>query len=759
MNKKYLFYVLTFIIIFNVAHAFIIDEFTNGLTEENFTYIGGETNYTRYLRVPLTANISDATLILYPFNFSVEQFIIHEIYPQNGSVSLRTNDNTVTYRNQAVNWTSIVARGSGLNNFVYSNITSNGTIILEADRGIIGLTDPYDPHLEILSGLHMAGIYTNNAYEVNLTNESNIFIENIHINITGLPDTARSDAYGMFMIEYINNTNKVFYRSIVAPLFHRANADIYNTTHGFINDRTNVTFATSIEPLNTTLNFAGDLRYNLSKLCKEDNISWDNIRENTNKINLSAFVLFDTIGGGPTTTTLRMTFDSYLVNSTKESYNVGLSLGDTKTYSDKLKHNEITKVNLTSDIKNVYNPCDCTECTISSGYCTFPITFTSSGKGIIEVSEINITYTNNMTFLIYDEETNNLITTETINVDLIGVTESFNVSVENGNLTLDLNEEQYFIRYYGTTYGLRTQFLDYTHGTERPIKLYLVKNTTETQDITLVVINQFENRVQGANIIVYKKIGTNFEEMVNIQTNINGEAEVTLIPETELYRYEVYNEGVLLWNLSSNYGEPVYPPDTEYTFQVYIGDDIFGLEDILRDIISGLYFVPLENTTAANYTFSYIASEAQTVCLKITNQTHNDIFYDECITGTAGGFIVNLNVTESTTFHAVGLLEYEGTRYLIRQSTNRIGIETPSPYSQQSEGYEGFIIGLIVIIAASLLFTRYPELVMISTGLAFIILVHAELFYLPDKYRLPVEIGIFFLTVIITGLVYQGGKK
>jgi hypothetical protein len=361
----------------------------------------------------------------------------------------------------------------------------------------------------------------------------------------------------------------------------------------------------------------------------------------------------------------------------------------------------------------------------------------------------------------YDELNNSLIGKD-ITLDIIGSTFSNNYTISGGNINLNLSFSNYTFRYNADGYTSRTRIIEVLN-TPNNITLYLA-NYSSSRDITLKVINEFENNVQGATIEVKKfDVATNsFITITSVLTNVNGEASVALIPETELYRYLIYYDGVLKWNRSATNGEPVYPEDNSYTFRIQEGEDIYELKDRLNDLagVVTFYLDPLTNISGY-YNFTFASPNIETVCLKITNLSSNpeDVLNDSCLTASSGNIQTYYSLNQTTTLQALGLLQYEGNRYIEDSETNRITISTDVNPFKDNMSYEGWIFGILGIILVVLSFTGYPELVVAGGGIMSSLLMYIDVIYLNPTYKMGAIVGTLFLTAIVIGLVYQGGKK
>lgn len=367
--------------------------------------------------------------------------------------------------------------------------------------------------------------------------------------------------------------------------------------------------------------------------------------------------------------------------------------------------------------------------------------------------ELNIT--------IKDEIDDSIINDTNVSIYFSTSTTGFNVTTDDGNISLPLSGyDNYIVRYVAEGYPLRQRVFVHDGINTPSITLYLA-NYSSTIDSRFKVYDEFGETVSNARIDIEKYFVSSgkFGTVLSTITNINGEATSALVPETELYRWVVYYNNVLVWNNSIPTGSPVSASDDTYIININLGGDPYELHDIL-ETVNGNIVVDNVNLSG-NYTFNFISSTARSLCLRVTNlsSTPNDVLYLSCTTATLGSIFYHIDATTKTTFKAEGLLNYEGSYYYIDSETNTFIIDSTYKIGDKNRGYDGLFIAIIVFILAFFLFLKLPELAVGALEVSFIILLWSGVIVVSPLVKMSLAIGSLVLTIIIIAIVHQGGKN
>ena len=243
--------------------------------------------------------------------------------------------------------------------------------------------------------------------------------------------------------------------------------------------------------------------------------------------------------------------------------NFNLSIGGVNVYNKAVLDSEI-KVNFSAQLQGVWDSCNCYRCISSTESCIVPVDFYSTSGGIINYSEINITYLPakaNISVNIYDSNTLNKINTTNITLQIIGEQYQTELITEDGNASFQfffnsLAEDLVSIRAFSgdiQDYSIITRNIIMSSANETTeINLYLT-NTSDTDkaiDIQFIALNaEGLDRLENALVKVYKQNPSTNEDVLltELYTHSDGQATTKLISETVFYRFAVEYRGTIVY--------------------------------------------------------------------------------------------------------------------------------------------------------------------------------------------------------------------
>ena len=205
--------------------------------------------------------------------------------------------------------------------------------------------------------------------------------------------------------------------------------------------------------------------------------------------------------------------------------NVSLEVGDLDG-SPEWQHSNyynVTKlINLTEKINSLLPSCSCTNCTLSGTNCTIPLTYHSDTPGVLELSNINITYSYMLNISIYNQLTGNLIDTQSVTTAFISDEHIFSLITTSGKLNTDgLQYHAYTITFEAENYTKGYYQANPVNG-DSELMVYLLPDT-ETNEVILITRDEDSTLlIEGALIKVYRVINDIWTLIIERETDVTG---------------------------------------------------------------------------------------------------------------------------------------------------------------------------------------------------------------------------------------------
>jgi len=297
----------------------------------------------------------------------------------------------------------------------------------------------------------------------------------------------------------------------------------------------------------------------------------------------------------------------------------------------------------------------------------------NQGRGIRvsdnSTSEVRI----DVTFI--DEITGILIDDANISFEIIGDSNSYNATTENGTLTFyNVSYGDYSLRGSGGTYQTRTISTS-VMSPYKNITFYLL-NSSDSTEVIATVYDDLANVVPGVLIRMLKyDINTNsFVEVSSVTTNYQGEALLFVELDTELYKFILeYPVGTVISTTGSTY---IY--QTSINFRVNIND--LPLEQFFNTY--GLtHSLDYDNSTRV-FTASVLNTNnvATETCLDVYQYTTlgKDVINSSCVNIDNSSTTIQLSLPDiNGTFEAKSTATVGGERQILRNIMVSYGSNLP----------------------------------------------------------------------------------
>lgn len=325
-------------------------------------------------------------------------------------------------------------------------------------------------------------------------------------------------------------------------------------------------------------------------------------------------------------------------------------------------------------------------------YKTYNVTIQNISQDI----ELFLYTTNSILFLFRDENTNNLITTEKISIELISDVSSDILNTTNGTIYIDLlSPALYNMRYVGNTSYLQERFYYFTlvNRTFNNLSFYLLNDSLST-NITLTIYDQYNTLLEDAYINIQKyDINTNtYTTKEIVKTNFGGQATFLGELNTEYYKFILeYPKGTIVKTTS-----PSYLFTDSLILKVVLGETSAENFDNYMSLSYDLIF----NNETNNFKLNYLDSTGiiNNACLYVYKQkiAGNILIDSSCSTSASATILISVTPENGTTYLAKAYADLDGTNQLLESYIHTFNAE--NPYKNDNSGLIYVIIIEILII-------------------------------------------------------------
>lgn len=245
---------------------------------------------------------------------------------------------------------------------------------------------------------------------------------------------------------------------------------------------------------------------------------------------------------------------------------------------------------------------------------------------------------------------------------LVGENYATNMTIYNtsGNTTGVFNDVPsgiYDIRYWSGGFEQRSKFVTVSSTGYANADLYLL-DTANSTTITYTIDNQFGNKQENLTIkaLRYYVDINGYIEVEACKTNLVGQCQHKLV-KSELGKPDVYYKLVFEYQgRIVKETEAFKITSTTYSFTVNTGIDIVQDFQDLTIAQGNVSFINTTNPNYFRYTFTMPDGVSRRACLTVTKKlvTGDALVGTNCVTGSAGSMIVNINQSEQTVYVARG---------------------------------------------------------------------------------------------------------
>lgn len=261
----------------------------------------------------------------------------------------------------------------------------------------------------------------------------------------------------------------------------------------------------------------------------------------------------------------------------------------------------------------------------------------------------NLTYSR-LNISLYDEVNGSRIYND-VTLNLVGG-EEYDVTFNGESYMLEVLADT-----YDTIYSAKPQYAERyavitANATTKvqQVELYLGNSST---NVYATVYNEENDLVEEATVYVYRRVGGDWVITESSATNIDGVALLHLILDTELYKFVVEYEGIMVYS-----SEPSYIYSTEITFQISTGKESFEEYFTTESIIANVYFDHSNDRFVYNYIYDGASS---TGCLRtytVSAATGDTLLNETCIAATSAIIYHPVTAINGTTYRSDGFLDW-----------------------------------------------------------------------------------------------------
>lgn len=341
-------------------------------------------------------------------------------------------------------------------------------------------------------------------------------------------------------------------------------------------------------------------------------------------------------------------------------------------------------------------------------------------------------YTTNSIYFYFRYEHNESLIDQALEVEIIGDTYSYNHTVNNGTLYIDLiSPDSYTIRTNSDGYLENFYYLNLASRSYNEVTIYLAPNTSST--IRGVVIDEVNNFLEGAIIRVLKYYSDdNSYKVVGMgKTNFEGETDLIVQKESEYYKFMIYYPaGTLKKTTNAMY---IYEDTEQLTFQLVLGSPVAG--DYLSAFFADYSFIFNDNTNNFRFTFSDVDGLSSQYCIEVykVNALSALLLNTSCLTSSSGTILIGITPVNGSNYLAKAYAYYDNSPYFLDSVSVSFSLSNTNPL------WLFLVIFLTIALAMSAIWNLQ----------AFLLLTPLPLF-------LTSIIGLIPISPFITGSLYVG---
>lgn len=352
----------------------------------------------------------------------------------------------------------------------------------------------------------------------------------------------------------------------------------------------------------------------------------------------------------------------------------------------------------------------------SPGFANQDVQYTMSSTHEEYNFSLFLTNTFNMQFL--EEVTNTLISGPLIEVQLISNAFGNNYTTTNGTLLVSLLvPDAYTIRSSADGYLTNFKTVLLNNNSLQNFTIYM-SNATTTSEVTVTVIDELGDRVEGAYIetLRYDPSTNTYKSIEVVQTNFEGQNSLNLEQNGEFYKFIIsfpFGTARLTTTPTQIFGSSL-------NFQINLAD-LSGSEFFIwQDVSYSLSFGNTSNTFT--YTFTDPSNSITQGCLDVYKivKTRRTQINESCVIGTGGSINILISPQNGTTYIGKAYITSGGTQYLLEEKMVSYGLSSNS-------GKLGVLLVLLLTMMVSmamywdktiaLIITPIPAVLASITGL------------------------------------------
>tara|TARA_Y100000310_G_scaffold339572_1_gene432641 strand:- start:6883 stop:10296 length:3414 start_codon:yes stop_codon:yes gene_type:complete len=385
-----------------------------------------------------------------------------------------------------------------------------------------------------------------------------------------------------------------------------------------------------------------------------------------------------------------------------------------------------------------------------------------------EVIQLYGGYNNSINFSVYDARTNDLITSESVTIDLYNEVRNWSDTVTTNNGYVSANgipSGNLRIHAYSDSYDASINVKSISGTNDALTESIFLTNSSDTniKDVLLSVTDEVNNKLENATVRVWKFNASegSYTQVIEKTTNINGESLVTLVKDDVFYKFTILYTGVKCYETVNPF--TISGSDDEIGF-ICIVADTYNDDKAIYDDIS--VYLNCTNSTNISGACSLEANTtfAGEVCLEIrrlTNINQGYVSINETCTNTttflATHAINATGQTRDTTYRA--LAKFTPVNQSIQKVVDTYHI-TFKITSTPDFGNLGLYMTYLIMLLVFLAFIKTPVISIIASGGVFFIATITPLVNLSSMAKTDIGSGIvIFVIAIILAFIIQSKRE
>jgi len=359
------------------------------------------------------------------------------------------------------------------------------------------------------------------------------------------------------------------------------------------------------------------------------------------------------------------------------------------------------------------------------------LNFYSGSTGILELFNLNITYTpnNNLTLNFFDNKAN-LMNESNVSIEFIGA-EKFNGSTTTGIYnTGGILADTYTIVYNSPGYVQNTYILSVTLAGTYNISLYFINETAST-GVEIIVQDKFGQPLDGAIVKIQKYLNNEWILEQIVETNQQGKTQGQYIVNTAFYNHIIEYNGLTVLGSINNDDDKMIIYDSDALNGIIFKVDLLGTgtADLWYNTFGVDFTLSFTNQSNTTGFFKFLWNDptgtTQNGCIEVLSGGNQSIICTcestESITATGDVTCAVSQPTGRVSYKAIGMLKQTDENEVLFVPVATLWADVGVD-KRINWGNTGLIMGFLFVLLAFFIFIKSPAMSMYVGTSVFVLL-------------------------------------